>query len=105
MPAQITLTTATFNTPTGANQIVTVKYRLGSDPDVDGSYTTVTTTAPITPDGNFTPPVVITGLLTGTAYVVKVINNCNGSFVNKPFLTPLPNCVDLTTIEGTTSSE
>ena len=47
MAAQITLTTATFNTPPAVNQIVTVMYRLGSDPDVPGSYTTVTTTAPL----------------------------------------------------------
>jgi hypothetical protein len=105
MSAQITLTNATFNTTPATNQIVTVKYRLGSDPDVDASYTTVTTTAPITPAGVFSPPVVISGLLNGTAYVVKVINNCNGSFVNKPFTTPLPTCVNLTDIVGSTATE
>ena len=105
MSAQITLTNATFNTPPATNQVVTVMYRLGSDPDIPASYTTVTTTAPITPAGVFTPPVVISGLLNDTAYVVKVINNCNGSFVNKPFATPLPTCVDLVTIEGTTEDE
>lgn len=105
MSAQITLTSATFNTLPAINQIVTVKYRLGSAPDIDASYTTVTTTAPITPAGDFTPPVVISGLLNGTAYVVKVINNCNNSFVNKPFLTPLPACVNLTSIEGSTATE
>lgn len=105
MSAQITLTNATFNTTPAINQIVTVKYRLGSDPDVDGSYTTVTTTAPITPAGVFSPPVVISGLLNNTSYVVKVINNCNGSFVNVPFTTPLPTCVNLTGITGSTANE
>ena|SRR5688572_14550827 len=105
MAAQITLTTATFNTLPSGNQTVTVKYRLGSDPDIDPSYITVTTTAPITALGVFTPPVVISGLLNNTGYVVKVINNCNNSFVNKPFITPLPACVSLTTIEGSTSNE
>lgn len=105
MSAQITLTNATFNTAPAINQIVTVMYRLGSDPDVPASYITVTTTAPITPVGVFSPPVVISGLLNNTSYVVKVINNCNGSFVNVPFTTPLPTCVNLVGITGSTANE
>ena len=105
MAAKFTLETATFATTPAINQTATVIYRLASDPDVPASYTTVTTTAPITPAGAFTPPVVITGLLNGTAYVVRAINNCNASQADIPFTTPLPNCVNLVSITGTAEDE
>lgn len=99
--ATITLTNAAFAATPGANQTVTVRYRLTSDPDVPGSYITVTTTAVVQPNGAFVTPVIISGLLSNTSYTVWVSNNCGGNGVKKAFVTPLPGCVDITDITGT----
>jgi hypothetical protein len=101
--ATITLTNASFIATPGANQTVTVKHRLTSDPDVAGSYTTDTTNAVVLPNGNFVTPVVISGLSNNTSYTVWVSNNCGGNGVKKSFTTPLPGCVDITDITGTVS--
>lgn len=105
MSAKITLTGATFSQLPGINQTVTVAYRRQSDPDVPGSYTTVTTNQVINTAGVFVPARIIGGLLNGVAYVVRVTNNCNNLFVDKVYNTPLPSCVNLVDIIGTTAEE
>lgn len=105
MAAKITLLTATLAAVPGVNQTATVMYRLTSAPDVPGSYTTVTTSAPILPNGTFSPSVVIGSLLYNTSYTVRTINNCDESTVDKVFVTPLPSCVQITDIIGTTGEE
>lgn len=105
MSAKITLTNAIFDRVPGINQVVTVRYRKTSDPDIPGSYTTVTLAAPITPAGVFSPPVEILGLDNDTSYTVRVTNNCNGQFVDTIYITPKPSCVNLLGIIGTTAEE
>jgi hypothetical protein len=101
--ASITLNSVGLSTTPGVNQTVTVRYRLTSDPDVIGSYTLVTATAVVLPNGNFSSPVVISSLLNDTSYTVWVQNNCAGTGFKKSFTTPLPICVDITDITGTTA--
>lgn len=111
MSATIKVQGATFDRTPGENQTATVMYRLASDPDVPGSYITVTTNAPIVPSappstvGTFTPEVDIPDLLNGTAYVVKAVNNCNGSSAEFPITTPLSLCVAITGITGTSTPD
>lgn len=87
------------NTPS-ENQQITIKHRLTSDPDVDGSYTTDTTTQVVGVDGYLLPPYVITGLLSGTGYTVKIINNCDNSEFTMDYETN--DCPEINTIAGTT---
>jgi hypothetical protein len=104
MSAKITLTHADFDRVPGVNQICTVKYKVQGQPD--SSFITVTTTAVVDMGtGNFTPSVVISGLLNGVTYIVRVSDNCNNIPVDKPFTTPLSICVALTDVEGTTAVE
>lgn len=103
MSAKITITSADFDLVPGVNQVATVKYKKQSEPD--SAFITVTTTAVIEEDGTFTPSVVITGLLNGIVYVVRVSDNCNNIPVDKEFTTPLSLCVAITDIQGTTEVE
>lgn len=105
MSAKITLTNAVFSATPGQNQTCTVSYRKQSDPDIPASYTVVTTNAVITTGGVFSPPVVISGLLNGIAYVVRVNNHCNNINFDKVFTTPLSSCVALLDIQGTATEE
>ena len=75
----IRLTNVTFSPAPSGDVTVTVKYRLTSDPDVPGSYTTVTTTATVNSSGVFTPTVSIGGLTDGVSYTVVVTPNCGGA--------------------------
>lgn len=83
----IQLTSVTFSPTPTTNQIVTVKYKLASDPDVPASYTTVTTTALVLTNGDFSPPVNIPSLLDDTEYTVFVTPNCGGGGAMKNFVT------------------
>lgn len=104
MAVKITITNAEFNVVPGIDQVATVKYKKLGDPD--SAFITVTTTATINKTtGNFTPNVVIEGLLKGITYIVRVSDNCNDIYVDKNFIIPLPACVDLTDIQGVTSNE
>jgi hypothetical protein len=104
MSAKITLTHADFDLVPGTNQVATVKYKKQSEPD--SAFVTWTTTATIDMGtGNFSPNVVITGLLNGITYIVRVSDNCNNITVDKPFLTPLSACVAITDIQGVASNE
>lgn len=81
---------------------VTVKHRLTSAPDVDGSYTIDSEEAIVNPDGEFDPEFFIEGLMFGTSYTVKVISNCDeDNFVTQVYVTP-SFCPDVTGIVGTT---
>lgn len=103
MSAKITLLTADFDLVPGVNQVATVKYKKQSEPD--SAFVTVTTSANIEEDGTFNPSVVITGLLNGIAYVVRVSDNCNNIPFDKVFTTPLSVCVAITDITATTEVE
>lgn len=104
MSAKITLTHADLSLVPGINQVATVKYKKQSEPD--SSFITWTTGAVIDmTTGNFTPPVEITGLLNGITYIVRVNDNCNNIYVDKPFLTPLSACVAIADITGVASNE
>lgn len=105
MSAKITVSSAVYSATPGINQTATVKYRVQTDPDVEASYTTVTTTAQITPAGTFSPAVNITGLPNGVAFVVRTINNCNNSTVDKTVTTPLSSCVSILDVTATSSEE
>lgn len=69
-----------------ASQTVTIKYRKQSDI----TFTTITTTLSVLPNGNLTGtvPLLITGLSTGTIYVVNIVNNCGGAGAVKQITTP-----------------
>lgn len=103
MSARIILTSVDFNLVPGVNQVVTVKYKKQSEPDVD--FVTVTSSAVVEEDGTFTPSVVITGLLNGIDYVVRVSDNCNNIPFDKIFHTPLAVCVAIQDVVGTTELE
>jgi hypothetical protein len=105
MSAKITLTHADLSLVPCINQVATVKYKQQTEPD--SAFITWTTTAVIDmATGNFTPNVVITGLLNGITYIVRVSDNCSSSiYVDKPFLTPLSACVAITDIQGVASNE
>ena len=106
MAAKYTITEIDLGEVPGVNQVVTIMYRLESEPDSPGSYTTVTTTQVVNSAGVLVPQLVIPGLTLGTNYVARAINNCNATYkVDKSFTTPLPSCVTLTEIIGTASEE
>lgn len=106
MSAIISLTAITFAgnvIPAAPITDVVIKYRLTSDPDVSGSYTTFTTTAVINTDGTLQgAPVIISGLLFNTSYTVWIKPPCGNGF-KKAFVTAAPGCVDVTEITGTVS--
>lgn len=98
----IKLSTVEFENLPAAPVQVTVKHRLTSAPDVDGSYTTDSTTAIVNEDGEFDPEFFIEGLLFGTSYTVKIISNCDvANFITEEFITPAM-CPDVEGITGTT---
>lgn len=82
-----------------ASKQVTVKYRLTSAPDVDGSYT-LATTLTIQPDGSFIgSPYYIEGLLDETSYTVRAKTTCGGGQFDRIFVTGIL-CPDITAING-----
>lgn len=106
MSAKATITNVPLATTPGVNQVFTIIYRKTSDPDVPGSYTTATTAQTVTPAGVCSPPLVVTGLLNGTQYTFRAINNCNTSYtVDQTVTTPLPSCVQPVSMTITTAEE
>lgn len=85
-----------FDNPPSENQLVTIKHRLSSDPDVDGSYTTDIVGQEINVYGYLLPPLVIDGLLSGELYTVKIINPCDDSEIEQEYL--MGDCPDVDTI-------
>ena len=100
MSFYIRIARVSFDNVPSANQIVTIEHRLTSDPDIIGSYTVDTTTQVVDVYGYLVPPFVITGLSSSTSYTVKIINNCDGSFIEREYNTA--DCPDGNTITGTT---
>lgn len=106
MAIKATITNIPLVTTPGVNQVFTIIYRLTSDPDVPGSYTTATTSQTVTPAGVCSPPLVVGGLLYGTSYTFRAINNCNTSYtVDQVVVTPLPICVAPQSMTITTAEE
>lgn len=106
MASKITVTKFDLATVPGVNQSCTIQHKLGSAPDVPGSWITDTTTAVVLPTGFLSPAYVITGLLNNTDYNVRGINNCNPLFVDTVTVhTPLPTCVAISDIIATGSLE
>lgn len=98
----IRLTTVAFASLPAAPIQVTVKHRLTSAADVEGSYTTDSTTAMVNTAGEFDPEFFIEGLLFGTSYTVKIISNCDvTNFITQAFTTPAM-CPDADGITATT---
>lgn len=83
----IQLTSVTFSPTPTTNQVVTVKIKLATDPDVPASYTTLTTTALVLTNGDFSPPITISGLMDDTEYTILVTPNCGGGGAMKNFVT------------------
>lgn len=105
MPATITLTSVHYKggvVPAGA-VVATVKYKLGAAPDVDDSYTTVTTSQAIATDGTFPSPLDIPDLEYNTEYTVFVKPNSCGIGSKKNYTTDPPSCVDVDDITATIS--
>src|SRR6185312_7495166 len=71
------------------NQLVNIKIRLTSDPDVAASYTDKGNFT-VLPNGNFSTPVVISGLADSTSYTVWVTDTCSNSSFTHSFTTPVP---------------
>ena len=84
--ADITLTNIIFSTPSAVNQTATIEYKLTVQPD--SSYVVWTNSALVLTDGYFSPPVVISGLLDGQSYRIKVTLNCNESEAQTVIDTP-----------------
>ena len=103
--AKIEITSVTLQEVPGVNQTFTFKYRKKDDPDVEASYTTVTTTQVVNTAGVLQPKLTINNLPTGTWIVVRAINNCDGNSTDKEYLTPLPSCVKVIDIIGTVSEQ
>jgi hypothetical protein len=74
--ANIGLYGITWETTPSAVQTVSVYYKLSSS----GSYTLATNSLQILPNGNIsgTTPFTISGVVAGSTYDVRVINNCGG---------------------------
>jgi hypothetical protein len=105
MSATISITQVHFkNNVTPAGPVVaTVKWKLGAAPDVDGSYTTVTTNQAIATDGTLPSVLNITGLDYNTVYTIFVKPNNCGIGVKKNFTTDPPSCVDVDDMTATIS--
>lgn len=99
--AQITITQVGLTETPAANQTVTVRYKLAAADDILGNYTLVTNSAVINTSGVFTTPVVISGLANNTEYTIWITNNCGGTGVKDDVATPLPTCVEITSITAT----
>lgn len=75
--AYIPLFNIFFTPPPSGVVIVGVAYKLKTDPDVIGSYTTVTTSLGVNPDGSIVGgPFYINGLADNTEYTVMVFTQC-----------------------------
>jgi hypothetical protein len=83
--AGITILSVTFSPMPVTDQLVSVHYKLGSDPDVTGSYTHVTPSTTVHPDGTLAPSVDIPGLTPGVTYTVKVMPLCGGNYATENF--------------------
>jgi hypothetical protein len=92
--ASITITNITFSSIPAGNQTVAIYYRLATSADVSGSYTLVTSSQLVRPDGvlidgSDTPtPLIIPSLSDGTDYIVKVVPACGGDTFYVNFRTP-----------------
>jgi hypothetical protein len=69
------------------DQVVEVRHRLTSDPDIASSYVLDTLNLSVNPDGSLDSPFVIDGLEPDTSYTVWVIHRCSGSSITKVFET------------------
>ncbi|MFX1709073.1 hypothetical protein PV783_34215 [Chitinophaga sp. CC14] len=90
--AKINLTKLVWDNPPSAAQLCTVAYRKTADPDIPGSYTTVSSAVTVNTDGTIPGGLAITGLATETSYTVKASDNCGSAAFLKVFITPLPQC-------------
>lgn len=82
----ITLTSVTLSGTPIFNQVVNIKIRVTSDPDVAASYTDKGNFT-VLPNGNFSSPVVISGLADSTSYTVWVTSACSDSSFTHNFIT------------------
>ena len=99
----INLTSVSFpgDPPAAPMTGVIIRYRITSDPDVLGSYTTVTNSAVILVNGNFQgAPIVVNVPDYNETYTVWVKTQCGNGF-KKEFETPGASCVDVDDIVGT----
>lgn len=94
--ATITLTSVTLAATPVMNQVVNIKIRATSDPDVAASYTDKGNFT-VLPNGNFSTPVVISGLADSTSYTVWVTSACSDSSFTSAFITLAR--IDYTVIE------
>ena len=88
--ASITITNIIFSPVPSGNQLVSVYYRLATDPDITASYTLVTNSQLVLPNGELSPSLVIDSLDEGTDYVIKVLPKCGSGEVFTYFRTPPP---------------
>lgn len=82
----ITLTSVTLSGTPVFNQVVNIKIRLTSDPNIAGSYTDEGNFT-VFPNGNFTFPVIISGLADATSYTLWVTSACSDSSFTSVFIT------------------
>src|ERR1700740_3044267 len=83
----ITLTSVTQSGSPVLNQVVNIKIRLTSDPDVAASYTDKGNFT-VLPNGNFSSPAVISGLADATSYTLWLTAVCSDSSFTQVFITP-----------------
>jgi hypothetical protein len=81
----IHLTGVTFNLMPLRNQLVWIRYRKKSDPDIPASYTQVAANAAVDRNGNLVPPLDILNILPDTYYTVWAVHKASGSQVLKDF--------------------
>jgi len=96
---RIPINSIVFSTPPASPKVVTIKHKLTSDPDVNASYTTDTTTLSVPVNGDISPDFVISGLLDETSYTVKIFTNCGGGSIMQDIVTGVV-CPDVTGITG-----
>lgn len=98
--AYIQITSVDFSSVPASNIEATIWYKLASEPD--GSYVIWTTAANILPNGNFSPIILITGLIDGENYTIRIGLNCGGD----PFIfeTTATEDVIITTTTTTTTT-
>lgn len=89
-----------YATPPSVNQIVIIKHRLTSAPDVPSSYSIDSSNVEVDVFGYLIPPFMITGLILGQSYTVVITNYCNGSSVSQEYV--VSDCPDANVITGTT---
>lgn len=100
----IRVTAVTFSTPPSGIISVTIEYRLTSDPDIPGSYTTAGTGIPVNTDGTLVSPFNITGLTDGVSYTVKITPQCGGGSDQEAFITGITTTTTTSTTTSTSST-